>query len=61
MPVAKSDNGDPAEQVEVALAGRVDEPGAVALDEGDILPRVRRQQIVLSDHLGHAITAVLPI
>ncbi len=61
--VPEPDDGDPAEQVEVALAVRVDEPCAVALDPCHVLPRVRRQEIVMSQHLllGHATTAVLPI
>src|SRR6266446_5689170 len=61
MAMAEADDGDPAEQVEVALAIRVDEPGAVALDERDVLARVRRKQIAMRRHLRHAITAVLPI
>src|SRR3954471_7482845 len=59
----EADDGDAAQQVEVAPAVRIDEPGAVALDERHVLPRVRRQEIVMSQHLllGHATTAVLPI
>jgi hypothetical protein len=59
--MAEPDDGDPAEQVEVALARGVDEPGAVALDEGHVLPGVGRKEIVMRQHLRHATTAVLPI
>jgi hypothetical protein len=38
--VPEADDGDPADEVEVAAAAVVDEPWAVPGDEGDVLPRV---------------------
>ena len=58
MAVAEPDDGDAGEEIEVALAVGVDQPGAVAVDERDVEPRVGRQQPVRELHVGHATTAV---
>ena len=62
MAVAEADDRDPAEQVEVALSVRVDEPGALAGDERDVV-RARRSgsSAVEVDRRAHASTAVAPI
>ena len=44
MTVAEADDRDPAEQVEVALSVRVDEPRSLAGDEGDVGARVGGEQ-----------------
>ncbi len=59
--VAERDDRDPGEQVEVPLAVGVGQPDAVAGDEGDVVPRVRRQERRGREHRRHATTAVAPI
>ena len=59
--VPERDDRDPGEQVEVALAVGVGQPDAVAGDEGDVVPRVGRQQRRGRQQRAHATTAVAPI
>ena len=59
--VPEPDDRDAGEEVEVALAVGVDEPGAVARRERDVEARVGRQHPRLGQSLRHAITAVRPI
>src|SRR5579884_2599242 len=62
VPVTEPDDRDAREQIEVALAGVVDEPGTVALDERHVETRVRGQDFVLTQHyVRHATTAVAPM
>ena len=58
--VAETDDRDAGEEVEVAVAVVVDEPRAVAVDERDVEPRVRREELGGVD-VRHATTAVAPI
>ena len=44
MAVAEADDGDPGDQVEVALAVVGDQPAALAVDERDGEARVGREQ-----------------
>jgi len=58
--VAEPDDGDAGDEVEVAAARVVHEPGAVAGDERDVLPRVHGEERG-GDDSAHACTAVSPI
>ena len=53
--VAEADDGDPGDEVEVPLAVVGDQPGALAVDEGDREPRVGRKQRRAGEdvHAGH--------
>ena len=60
--MAETDDRDAGEEVEVALPFGVDEPRAVAVGEGDVVPRIRRKHLVRARDLAcHATTAVCPI
>ena len=61
VPVPEPDHCDAGEEIEVALAVRIDEPRALAVGERDVEPRVRRQQLAARGDVGHATTAVRPI
>src|SRR5262249_11152061 len=60
MPVTERDDGDPGAEVEIRPAGVVEQPDAVAGDEGHVRLGVDRKQRALYDG-AHATTAVAPI
>ena len=49
--MAEPDDGDAGEEIEVAAAGVVDQPRAVAFDERDVEARVGRKQCLIADAL----------
>ena len=61
MTMPERDDGDAAEQIEVAAPLDVGEPDAVAGGERHVVARVGRQQRRRSQRRAHASTAVAPI
>src|SRR5439155_7002666 len=60
MAVTESDDGDPGDEIEVALSIRVEEPRPFAADERHVLPRVGGKD-GCGERDAHATTAVSPI